>query len=89
MLLEDDIRLLAGLHGWKVALRRLHPDNEVDAVVIYRRRHCYCLGLLGELQRMSVEQFVAFILTYAERETPTDSAGAGTATEKGQIQRSK
>jgi len=69
MLLEDDIRLVTGLHGWKVALHRLHPENPVYSVIIYWRRRRHCLGLLGELQRMSMEEFTAFILTYAETQT--------------------
>lgn len=65
MLLEDDIRLIAGLHGWKVTLRRLHPDNPVYSVVIYWRRQRHCLGLLGELQLLSIEELTTLILSYA------------------------
>lgn len=79
MLLEDDIRLLAGLHGWKVALHRLHSENPVYSVIIYWRRRRYCLGLLGELQRMSVEEFIAFILTYAEQPGQENFASADSA----------
>ena len=38
MLLEEDICLTVGLYGWKLSLRRLHPDNSVYAAYIYWRR---------------------------------------------------
>jgi hypothetical protein len=66
MLLEDDIRLVAGLHGWRVALRRLHPDNPVYSVSIYRRGRRHCLGLLGEVQQLSMEAIIALLLSYAD-----------------------
>ncbi len=66
MLLEDDIRLVAGLHGWKLALRRLHPENPVYFAIIYWRRRRHCLGLLGELQQMTVEQLTQLLASYAE-----------------------
>ncbi len=68
MLLEDDIRLVAGLHGWKVALHRLHPENPVYSVIIYWRRRRHCLGLLSELQRLSIEDLTVLILSSTQRQ---------------------
>ncbi len=66
MLLEDDMRLIVGLYGWKLSLRRLHPDNPVYVACIYWQRRKHCLGLLGEVQCMSVDQLIALLLTYAD-----------------------
>lgn len=66
MLHEDDIRLIVGLHGWKLGLWRLHPDNPVYAAYIYWRRRKHCLGLLGEVQCLSVDQLIELLLTYAD-----------------------
>jgi hypothetical protein len=67
MLTEDEIRLVAGLHGWKTDLHRLHPDNPVYDVILYWRRRRHCLGLLGELQCMTIEQLAQLVAFYAER----------------------
>jgi hypothetical protein len=66
MLLEDDIRLIAGLYGWKLVLRRLHPDNPIYLVYIFWRRRKHCLGFLRELQCMTAEQLIDLIHSYAE-----------------------
>jgi hypothetical protein len=67
MLTEDEIRLVAGLHGWKVDLHRLHPENPVYSVILYWRKRHYCLGLQGELQNMTIERLTQLIASYAER----------------------
>jgi len=66
MLSEDDIRLIVGIHGWKVALRRLHPDNPIYSVTIYRYRRKHCLGLLGEVQQMEADVLITLVLMYAQ-----------------------
>ncbi len=68
MLHEDDIRLIAGLHGWKVKLHRLHPEIPRYSLIIYWRRRNYCVGLLEELQRMSVEELTQLLLSYANHD---------------------
>ena len=57
------IILIVGLHGWRVTeFARLHPDQ--DHIQLVRVcRYLYpkpveCLGMLHELERMSIEEII-------------------------------
>lgn len=70
MLLEDDIRLIAGLHGWKFALKPLHRESQLLQAYIYAysygRWRKHCLGFFQELQRMTYDQVADLVHSYAK-----------------------
>ena len=59
---RNTIILIAGLHGWRVTeFVRLHPDQDIQLVRVCRYLYeepVECLGMLHELERMSVEEIV-------------------------------